>query len=213
MKLEKLLGLIRLANNNNSEGEANAAARKVCQILAGGYFRIEQVVTKTAAGKMNEARTWNDVKRSTEPEFRSRQWTGNPSTGPSPFDEFFRGWSQRRNPFRETPYSKGFWDNVETKSAPTDDEWKDAEAERKRNEEKRKQHASNYANYNPFRTGEYSSGLADDEEWQWDHTTGTRKKVKKQEMRKCAKCGLEILTYRLKEDPWICNPCHWKDKL
>jgi hypothetical protein len=213
MKLDRLLALIRLANNNPNENEANLAARKVCQILVSGEFTITPKQVKTAAGKMNEARTWNDVKRSTEPEFRSKQYGPVPPND-SDFDpiyEFFRGGG--RGGSKSNPWTKDFWDGVKQKRAPTEEE------EARRNEEKRKQHASNYGfysggpRYNPFKSGEYSSGLNEDEEWQFDITTGTRKRVKKQEMRKCAKCGLEIMTARLKEDPWICNPCHWKDKL
>src|SRR5688572_7856116 len=38
MEKDKLIKLIKLANNNPSEGEANAAARKVCRLLAESDF-------------------------------------------------------------------------------------------------------------------------------------------------------------------------------
>lgn len=79
MKLERLLALIRLANNNPSENEANRAARKVCEVLAANqqFMKTGSLEVRTAQAKVGVAPdakntgTWNDVRRSTEAEFRS----------------------------------------------------------------------------------------------------------------------------------------------
>lgn len=34
-------------------------------------------------------------------------------------------------------------------------------------------------------------------------------KKKESTTRKCTKCGLEVSTFRIKEEPFVCNGCHW----
>lgn len=173
MNLDRLKALIRLANNNPSEHEANLAARKVCKILAENSFALLNPQPQTAAGKMNEARTWNDVKRSEEP-----AWSSKPPAGPG-FDasEFFRNWKRPEwNGFRPSEAQKRYWtDSAPYVDAPEPDlnDW----VGRKVN-----------INMNP-----------------------DKKKERVQAMRKCTKCGFEVMTFRIDEVPWICNPCHWKD--
>lgn len=232
MKLDKILALIRLANNNPSEGEANAAARKVCREIT--KQQIEQVQPKTAAGKMNEAvfkewidprtgdmnikitgldihgskhdkivnilkvlkeaiqkpTTWNDVRRTTEPGFKSKVWDYGPSQSQEDFfKEFFRKYGVDFGGF---------------KTAPTDDDWTRAtnarqEEEKQRNEEKAKRHASYY-------------GFKPSDDYEVPFTMnfkGGRRAGKQQEMRTCAKCGVELMTFRIKENPWVCQACHW----
>ena len=177
MRLERLLALIRLANNNPDENEANLAARKVCQILADkkdapSEFTIAPKQIRTAAGKMNETLTWNDVKRSTEPAWKSQSY----DPAYNPFEEFFRKYAKAdRHPFdKETSWTGFDWSKAPKKDAPEPD-------------------------YEPPRYKEAS--------WiNWD----TRKE-RPQEERTCSKCGLKIKTFRIKENPWVCNFCHWKD--
>lgn len=173
MNLDKLLALIRLANNNPNDNEANLAARRVCKILATKEFTISaQPVYTTKDGKtirQGEPKTWNDVKRSNEPAWRSRP------TAPSPdmWEDFMR------NNFRGTSWVN--WDSAPHQEAPEE------------------------YDYQPF----YKPSKRDkkeDEDW----ITGKRKR--RQELRVCSKCGLETMTFRTDEVPWICNPCHWKEK-
>ena len=42
MNLELLIKLVKLANNNPNENEANLAARKVCRIIAEGNYKFNQ---------------------------------------------------------------------------------------------------------------------------------------------------------------------------
>lgn len=87
MKLDLLKKLTALANNNPNENEANLAARKVCLMLAEAKFALPIEVSKTSARSQNPwgfsggvseqkepktaSQTWNDVKRSEEPQFSS----------------------------------------------------------------------------------------------------------------------------------------------
>lgn len=125
-----IIKLAKLANNNPSEHEANAAARKVCQLLAENSFSMLSGLTRT-----------------TEPDFKSTVVSTPYGTGP--FGEWFRKWEEEV--FKNT--------NVE---------------------------------YNPF-TSPIRGG----------------KKEKESRMRTCTKCGCEVNTYRIKEDPFICQVCHW----
>jgi len=70
MNFDLIQKLIKLANNNPNENEANLAARKVCKMLVD--YTFGQV--KTAAAKVGG--TWGDVVRSTEP-----RWSSKPPTG------------------------------------------------------------------------------------------------------------------------------------
>lgn len=40
MKLELIIKLVKLANNNPNENEANSAARRVCKLIAEGDFKF-----------------------------------------------------------------------------------------------------------------------------------------------------------------------------
>lgn len=135
MDIEKLKSIIRLANNNPNDNEANLAARKACKILAENDFALLR--TRTAADKIfgtssptGRNTTWNDVRRSTEPAWGS------------------------------------YWANA------------DKEAGRAA----------------------------------WDVETPFTGKSKKEPLvRKCTKCGVEVSTFRIKEEPFVCTVCHWKD--
>jgi len=73
MNLDLLQKLVKLANNNPNDNEANLAARKVCRIIEEGKFNFN------GNGNVNtnqhippkQPTTWNDVTRSTEPQWRS----------------------------------------------------------------------------------------------------------------------------------------------
>lgn len=177
MNLDRLKALIRLANNNPNDHEANLAARKACKLIAEDDFAIlrSSHVPRTAADKI---RTWNDVTRSTEPAFRSKQQPPNHNDFEDMFDEIFNKHVRSRpNPFRGYDWSK-----APRKEAPEPSSY-DTETPK----------------YKPFTR-----------DWMPNDYV---KEPKPEELRKCARCGLEIMTKRLKEDPWICNPCHWKEKL
>lgn len=80
MNLDLLKKLVRLANNNPNDNEANLAARKVCRMIEEGKFNFGaaalQTPPQTPPKATHQPTTWNDVKRSPEPEFRSRPFSG-----------------------------------------------------------------------------------------------------------------------------------------
>lgn len=164
MNIDKLKALIRLANNNPNEHEANLAARKVCKQLAGNDFALLKEPARTSNTAKPAADTWNSMHRSKEPFWRS----GDPL-----YDFFVNFKGGRRDAKSWTEYAPHV-------DAPEDNDYEPF--------------------YKPPRNQK------EDEDW----IRGKRKR--RQEIRICSKCGLETMTFRTDEVPWICNPCHWKEK-
>lgn len=199
MNLDKLKALIRLANNNPSENEANLAARRVCKILADNNFTLLNPQPKTAADKVGSAKTWNDVKRSNEP-----AWKPSPPPPPPPkaepfvgfdfdgifgtnFEHFYNihfGGRRGAKTYTQNQQKKNWTDSVPHVDAPEDNSY-DRETKPKH---------------------------PDDGPFYYD-AKGNKRHKRRQELRVCTKCGLETMTFRVDEVPWVCNPCHWKDKI
>lgn len=211
MKIDRLLALIRLANNNPNEHEANLAARKVCRLLDETKKPEFEVVVKTPFGyRPTKAQedfhkstvTWNDVKRSTEPEFRSR-----PSGPGTPFDdffnEFFRGGRRAGRQYGQKINEEDWvrWNNIPKKDAPTPEE-------EERYKQKYEQHASNYGSKKPFDPTDTESWVGREYKVHIDPKTG-KKERPPETIRKCVKCNLEVSTRRTRE-PFICNICLWQ---
>lgn len=97
MNLDRLIKLAKLANSNPNEHEANAAARKVCRLIAENNYSFNGAKNQEPA--TSGARTWNDVKRSQDPFWRV-------------WEEAFKG---RQN---YQKYRNGSWDNYETPNPP-----------------------------------------------------------------------------------------------
>lgn len=78
MNLDLVLKLVRLANNNPNDNEANLAARRVCQMLATAIekgelrWNVKRPVAPPVSRPAPAPTTWNDVQRSTEPQWSSR---------------------------------------------------------------------------------------------------------------------------------------------
>jgi hypothetical protein len=96
MNLDLIIKLARLANNNPNENEANLAARKVCKLMAEANFKFPSTQRFQRSPDDKVGGTWNDVHRSTEP-----QWRSSP---PPP-----SGWDFFRDIFNREPYSYGSW--------------------------------------------------------------------------------------------------------
>ncbi len=184
MNLDRLKALIRLANNNPSEHEANSAARRVCQELAKNDFAWIRPV-RTAADKINQhaknygAGTWADVKRSTEPEFRSKPPDQAAYTSQSydHFADFIRNYGQRGG-----KSWMGFdWDKAPHVDRQNEPSW-DEETK------------GSWAKPNP--NIKYDAN---------------GKRVREHAERTCSKCGFKVDTFRTTEEPFVCNPCHWKE--
>jgi ribosomal protein S27AE len=100
MNLDLLIKLVKLANNNPNENEANLAARKVCKLIEEGKYQFSpnSVVNKS-------------------PQRPGSQPVSNPYSNPgygSPFEEFFRQggfknmWqeSERQRDFHNEQYKR-----------------------------------------------------------------------------------------------------------
>ena len=113
MNIDLITKLAKLANNNPNEHEANLAARKVCRLLEEGKFLFNG--TRTAVDKIPNAGnygTWNDVKRSTEPQWRSTP----PESGSyNNYQDYF--WDIVNN-MRNDPYRYGSWEPFPKEEPP-----------------------------------------------------------------------------------------------
>lgn len=102
MNVDLIIKLARLANENPNENEANLAARKVCQLLKAANYKFNGAApTPPPIYKQPAPKTWNDVKRSTEP-----QWSSNkpPTPDPdyNPFVDFMNEfWTRNDRPFAD----------------------------------------------------------------------------------------------------------------
>ena len=181
MDIEKLKSIIRLANNNPNEHEANLAARKACKILAENDFALFKQ-TRTAADKIygvsnptgRNTGTWNDVKRSTEPQWKSKSYDGPGSPEARAYQEdWFKKWNN-------------YWKQAEKEPAQGNTSW-DKE--------------TNYDSRN------YKAKV----NWTKDYPFDDKPKKKESRIKKCSKCGVEVSTFRFKEEPFVCTVCHWKD--
>jgi hypothetical protein len=114
---ERLIKLARLANNNPSEIEANRAARLVCKKLE----ELKYEFTLNVPSPEPPLRTYNDVRRSTEP-----QWSSRPAEPSVDYmNEFSRNYAkskETRSWDTETPRNpyddSRFWDGFYKKTPP-----------------------------------------------------------------------------------------------
>lgn len=79
MNYDLIIKLARLANENPNENEANLAARKVCKLIKAANYKFKSDTTVTSEQRANktesEPKTWADVQRSADPEFKSKRYT------------------------------------------------------------------------------------------------------------------------------------------
>lgn len=185
MNFDLIKKLIRLANNNPNENEANLAARKVCSMLDGHEFN--QTSIKTAADKIRTGPvTWNDVRRSTEPfQDGSENWTYQPSEAQKRYyeEDLFKDFFWPNRPFRSKPdvdYDKPFYS--EPIFSP--------------------KRLCPKCGFNMYWNKAH-------EQYICDNILCGNVSAKPTAKRKCIKCGLEVDTFRIKKEPFICNACTW----
>lgn len=99
MNLEKLIKLAKLANNNPNDNEANLAARKVCKMIADNNYQFNNIQAPFKQDPRTGPITWDDVKRSTEPFWRSNPYSGSPFS--TDFEELLRKVEEARRKTRE----------------------------------------------------------------------------------------------------------------
>lgn len=106
MNLELIIKLVKLANNNPNDNEANLAARKVCKIIAEGNYQFNQSQSSNTAKPAADA--WKVI-------FNrfytgSRGFEGNPWTNPFTRDNKYYKEPINYKPFTEESRKDGFWD-------------------------------------------------------------------------------------------------------
>jgi hypothetical protein len=211
MKPDRLLALIRLANNNPSENEANRAARKVCQVLGEHKrFMIDGNYTaqpfRTAADKVRQHASNYGGSDFTDEIFQNMYDTifGGRRAGKSTQQkEQAKTWNDvRRNDgepeFRSKPSNppnQEYWKGGFRPSAAQEEFFKNAQRVNVKDEPWVKwDEGRNWSTSNP--------------NIRYD---ANGKRIRDHAVRKCSKCGWEVDTFRIKEEPFVCNPCHWKE--
>lgn len=103
MNLDLLKKLVRLANNNPNDNEANLAARKVCKMIEEG---------KLFEGKDGRPLTYNDIHRTAEPEIKSRVYTSNDwfSKWYKEYERDVKEYYERETKNRADDWINGSWD-------------------------------------------------------------------------------------------------------
>lgn len=111
MNLELLKKLVRLANNNPNEHEANAASRRACKMIAENDFAIFKNSVENLQDQYTvrtPPQTYADVRRSAEPEFKSKPQETSYAKGPFDSDAFRDLFNRAtRNPFYR---SSSYWE-------------------------------------------------------------------------------------------------------
>ncbi len=130
MDIEKLKKLVKLANNNPNENEANLAARKVCQILEQTNFQAIAVVNKQAPPQQPKAGPYEDFLRNyarkppKQSSFRD-EWIHDPAThtywnpgrgmriSETEYEFTYSSRAQAEQRRREKEFRKGYWAGVD----------------------------------------------------------------------------------------------------
>lgn len=230
MNFDILLKLIKLANHNNSDGEANAAARKACSMLAEENYKWIESVIKVPSSK----------------QAGSQQRRSNTAEGPADvWEDMFRDiFGRGRSYYSKNPYERAReqYDQQEAyRKRKEEDERKEREyreEQRKRQEEyERRERAydkdkrwnpntyqweevkeeTRYqkAKYKDPFTGEYKTYNTYDETRRprrepkpshtWENSKGF-KKVYTERIRRCVRCGFDKMT--TDEVPaYVCSTC------
>lgn len=243
MNLDRLLKLLKLANHNPNDAEANSAARAASKMLGEDNYKwVEDAKKnggrpKTAAGKMNEA----TIKEFTDPItgeiiIKINQLDAHDNPKIYQLLRALQAEIQRPRNWNDVNRSERAWwkSNYEGGGESTGFDWENEFWERyqKETEEraKRERHERNY-NYDPFKDfkkGFYSAAGWDKPpkepkqkkyerettNWTWTQHEEEGghvryKKVYKQYVRNCTKCGMSQLT---SDDttPFVCYSCRKK---
>ncbi len=102
MNLDLIIKLVKLANNNPNEHEANSAARQVCKLIAAGEFKFNN--------------TNNDIKdKSIHPSQASSNYKGDPYMD---IINQYRAYTKSYNPYYDLNY-KPFTDEKKPKPKKT----------------------------------------------------------------------------------------------
>jgi hypothetical protein len=211
VNFDLLLKLVKLANHNNTEGEANAAARKVCKMLSENNYQWLEGVVRSNGGNQ-------------------QQYKG---ASYDPFEDLFRHVYNRTG---RGPRNTGDWTNppnYETaeqqraRESRQEQARRDQEA-REREQRDRDQRSRTY--WSGFDWGEsreerQAREARERAEWKkqeerrtnsyYTWTGGERgnkgfKKEYKETVRNCTQCGMSKMTTD-EATPYVCAACKWEN--
>jgi len=184
VNLDLLIKLVKLANHNNSEGEANSAARRVCKMIEENNFAFNST-------RQTPPRSFDEETPRESP--TGRRYRGGWDYGFSDmYEEVLR--RAREAAAREQKRQADLNEKIR----------KEREAERKKREEPiYEQHERPRWNwgYNP--TPEQEDFFR---RTQWGHEQPKNEGTE----RECTKCQLKVKTFNTK-NPFICSICLLRD--
>jgi len=198
MNLDRLLKLLKLANHNPNDAEANSAARAACKILGEENYKWLESIKKNSPVAQpvdaSGARTWNDVHHSTEPFWRSTRPTATEESESQKREQWERARQEYERGRTRPPPPKD--PNTGEPFNPFSDEnyWQQKydEANKKARETKKERERRKWT-----QTGNVDGDIGSSKRY---------KKVYKQVCRDCTVCKITRLTTD-EETPYVCYSC------
>jgi SNF2 family DNA or RNA helicase len=206
MDKDKIIKLIRLANNNPNDNEANLAARKACKLLGAAEKEFLAGPVRTAADKMNE---------------HASNYSG--------FPNWMRYASRAQREYYDAPYDDFLRKNKERRAEQERAARKARDEERVRQQHAKEEQAKREAeNQKHYTSKDYDTFWTDESKFVYDtiyneaeksfstdggktwkstreyHAEPPRQKASF--VRECAKCSLRVSTYS-RANPFICGIC------
>lgn len=121
MNLEKLIKLVKLANNNPNENEANLAARKVCKMIAEADYKFGETAKTTQGPRSTGFSSPYSNSPMWEEFFGSRTYRPRPNPPKEEKkkdnDYYYKKAPPRDNPFKSEPlWNEPINDKVKSKN-------------------------------------------------------------------------------------------------
>lgn len=199
MDIDKLTKLVKLANHNPNENEANSAARRVCKMIEDAKFRFVDSLGNTI--------------RTPEPEFKSKR-----PDSPRPSrrqEEFYKMWEEfirnsgRARQRAPDPFSDGFWDDFKRAEEPF---WRKDPFNSERD---RKYQVDQYVCITCTQIFKVPAGQKVPDNSQCptcaDKLKYSREWKNQERQFKCKDCGVEVITrFDGEPDEFICFICRIK---
>lgn len=208
MNLDLLIKLVKLANNNHNEHEANSAARRACKLIAEGNYKFSEVKAQPKV-EIRQPQPWPGNSNPTRPPQPASNPTGNP------FEDYFRhafwggfDWAKaadeederRRRQNQQRTHEPGPSQKVYDEQAPFSKEQADFLRDRARKQQ------------NTYRPSQAQQDFYNQQNAYKPHMgfdMGQEQK-KPKTRRVCSRCNVDVETNNTK-NVFVCTICQWKE--
>lgn len=214
--IDKLSKLVRLANNNPNENEANLAARKVCKIIAEGNFEFNGFSSKRSNKTKQDWSGFSDFKDifygvdyATKKKYREGSWSEAPKYKEGSTYTYSCPKCGKATLGSDSNLACNYCLEREEIRRKVRDEQRKKEEEAKANQAKyREESAKRYEYYNTSGRDVWTTPV--------DAWTGEEKKASPNPTGKytyiCKYCKLTISINVEQPKPYICKRCRWERK-